>query len=112
MEEAEQLLQHQQQEYLCVRIPISQPAEAIQHHPISFSAQWWAYRQQLLCYAMLDDRTNFFHDLNFLNPTVLLCVILHQPIGHFSKKLRKKLKNEDNRKSENLCFKVFFLNFC
>ena len=90
MEEAEQLLQHQQQEYLCVRIPISQPAEAIQHHPISFSAQWWAYRQQLLCYAMLDDRTNFFHDLKFLNPTVLLCVILHQPIGHFSKKLRKK----------------------
>ena len=26
--------------------------------PYPYSAQWWAYRQQLLCYAMLEDRSN------------------------------------------------------
>ena len=58
--------------------------------------RWWCYthffpfaRKSRICDNRLS-KNNFFHDLKFLNPTVLLCVILHQPIGHFSKKLRKK----------------------
>ena len=73
--------------------------------------RWWCYthffpfaRKSRICDNQLS-KNNFFHDLKFLNPTVLLCVILHQPIGHFSKKLRKK-----NSKTKIFTFSLFGLS--